>query len=509
MSTPTDGTVPAFSNPADYAKVRARLADADFTGRGITSRLAVDAVPTTGVLNHPLHLWRTRGGDPLDTFIRLFLLYSVVPADTARAAVAPMPLETWVEAGVLRRADMSDGGGEGVAANVRMLPYAGLVLATDQPPRTEAEVRPDFVMSVGAATITLANATVRRPARRTLDLGCGCGTLGLLAAGHSEEVYCLDRNSRAVAYTKFNALLNGLENVKALEGNWFEPVESLRGGFDLIVCNPPFVISPEARYLYRDSGMRGDEICRTIARQAPAFLAEGGYHQMLCNWAHVAGEDWRQGLASWFGGSGCDAWVLRSETHDAATYADTWTRQAGQRDAAETDRVFGRWMEYYRVEGIESVSAGLVTMRRTSGRRNWVRIEDGPKKTVVPIGDEIAAGFVVRDVVELADDAALLATRLRAAPDLRLEEHAEVQQGGWRVLQATLGRSGGLGNRGSADPSVAGLVGACTGDRPLGQVVQELAGRMGRPADEVAPAVARIVRQLMLEGFLAPAVTSP
>jgi hypothetical protein len=201
--------------------------------------------------------------------------------------------------------------------------------------------------------------------------------------------------------------------------------------------------------------------------------------------------------------------VLRSETHDAATYADTWTRQAGQRDAAETDRVFDRWMEYYRAEGIESVSAGLVTMRRTSGRRNWVRIEDGPKKIVAPIGDEIAAGFVVRDLVELADDEALLATRLRAAPDLRLEEHAEVQPGGWRVLQATLGRPGGLGNRGSADASVAGLVGACTGERPLGQVVQELAGRMGQPADEVAPAVARIVRQLMLEGFLAPAVNSP
>ena len=77
------------------------------------------------------------------------------------------------------------------------------------------------------------------------------------------------------------------------------------------------------------------------------------------------------------------------------------------------------------------------------------------------------------------------------------------------LLQATLGRSGGLGNRGNADASVAGLVGACTGERPLGQVVHELAGRMGRPAEEVAPAVARIVRQLMLEGFLAPAVTSP
>ena len=498
MAATADGSVPRFDDPADYARARARFADADFTGRGITTRLKVDTVPTAGVLNHPLYLWRTRGGDTLDTFIRLFLLYSAVPVEAAREALGPMPVESWVEAGLLRRAD--DGL---VAGTVRMLPYGDLLLVTDRPPPTEAELRPDFVMSVGAATITLANATVRRPVGRTLDLGCGCGTLGLLAAEHSDEVYALDRNSRAVAYTRFNALFNGSANVRAIEGNLFEPVADMRQGFDLVVCNPPFIISPESRYLYRDSGMRGDEICRTIVRQAPEFLAEGGFCQMLCNWAHVAGEDWKQHLAGWFEGGGCDAWVMRFETTDVASYADAWARKAD-----DSAGMLEEWMAYYRQNGIEAVSLGLVSLRRRTGPRNWVRIEDGPKPAG-PIGNDVVTGFRLRDFLDGSDDRALLASRLAAAPDLRLVQRYEPRDGGWGPTESVLSREAGIPARGAADPYVATLVARCTGRRPLAELVAELAASMGRSPAEVAPPLLGVVRQLVLQGILVPAESAP
>ena len=489
---PAAGPVPRFDDREDYARARARLAGAGYTGQGITQRLKVDTVPTAGVLDHPLYLWRTRGGDALDTFIRLFLLYSAVPVDAARDALRPMPLDAWVAGGLLRVVEGSDD----VAATVRMLPYGPHVMVTDQPPRTEAEIPVDFVMSVGAATITLANATVRRASRRTLDLGCGCGTLGLLAAGHSDEVFCLDRNPRAVAYSQFNSSFNAIDNVHALEGNLFEPVADLRGGFDLIVCNPPFVISPESRYLYRDSGMRGDEICRTVARQAPAFLAEGGYCQMLCNWAHVAGEDWTQHLAAWFAGSGCDAWVLRYETRDVASYADEWVRRGHP-------GLFDEWMAYYQREGIEAVSLGLINLRRASGRKNDLLIDDAPKPEG-PVGDDIATGFMLRQFVNAADDQALLAACLRAGPDARLDERSEPHGGAWRVTESTLLRTGGLGQRGTADPYVARLVAGCDGRRPLGEWVAELAAALGRTPADVAPPLLGVVRQLILQGFLLP-----
>lgn len=493
MSTATAGRVPRFSDPADAARARQSLADAGFTGGGITARLKVSTVPTAGVLNHPLYLWRTRGGDALDTFIRLFLLYSTVPADAVREALRPVALESWVDAGLLRPVDGSDV----VAATVRMLPYGDLVVVTDRPPRTEAEIPADFVMSVGAATITLANCTIRRPSRRTLDLGCGCGTLGLLAADHSDEVYALDMNGRAVEYTSFNAAFNGLTNIRALQGNLFEPAGGLANSFDLIVCNPPFVISPESRYLYRDSGMRGDEICRAVATQAPHYLADGGYCQMLCNWAHVRGEDWKQHITSWLEGRGCDAWVMRYETRDAAVYADTWVRQSepGQ---------FDEWMRYYEREGIEAVSLGLINLRRAPGRRNWVQFDDAPKPDR-PVGDDVERGFVLRQFLDGADDAGLLAAKLRVNHDVRLEQESQPHKAAWRPKESTLYRTSATAPRASADPYVLRLIAGCNGQRPLGEIIGTIAASLGRSSSDVTPAMLPIVRQLVLEGFLLPA----
>ena len=69
--------------------------------------------------------------------------------------------------------------------------------------------------------------------------------------------------------------------------------------FDLVVSNPPFVISPRGELAYRDSGLAGDEVCRRIVVEAPRHLAAGGVCQLLANWLHVRGEDWRDRLASW------------------------------------------------------------------------------------------------------------------------------------------------------------------------------------------------------------------
>ena len=92
-----------------------------------------------------------------------------------------------------------------------------------------------------------------------------------------------------------------------------------------MVTNPPFVISPEPRYIYRDSGLGGDEVLRTIVRQAPVTRPRG-LLAVLCNWAHVAGQEWDERLATWTAGTGCDAWVLRCETFAADAYAVKWIR---------------------------------------------------------------------------------------------------------------------------------------------------------------------------------------
>jgi 16S rRNA (guanine1207-N2)-methyltransferase len=77
------------------------------------------------------------------------------------------------------------------------------------------------------------------PADRVLDLGCGYGPVGVVAAklapqGHATLV---DINERAVALARENLALNGIGNAEALAGDGYAPVGERR--FDVIALNPP------------------------------------------------------------------------------------------------------------------------------------------------------------------------------------------------------------------------------------------------------------------------------
>ena len=99
-------------------------------------------------------------------------------------------------------------------------------MACDLPPQSQPEDDPDFVMGICGSTLSIANATIRHAVQRTLDLGTGCGIQALLAAAHSEQVFAVDRNSRALDFARFNAKLNRLRNIDFFEGDLFQPVET-------------------------------------------------------------------------------------------------------------------------------------------------------------------------------------------------------------------------------------------------------------------------------------------
>lgn len=82
---------------------------------------------------------------------------------------------------------------------------------------------------------------VRFPQRGTiLDLGCGCGFLGLVAAGVSPEsqVHLVDSDIRAVNLSQHNAELNELANVVVTLSDGITNLpKDLK--FDLVLSNPP------------------------------------------------------------------------------------------------------------------------------------------------------------------------------------------------------------------------------------------------------------------------------
>ena len=482
-----------WSSTDEIRRLQDVLANADYTENGISTALGTRDFRAHRGPDHAPWLRRTGGGSPLETLIRLFLLALPVEIEPARRAVAPSALETWVETGLIVIE------GATAFAAVRLTPFQGFVLANDISGRDNVMIRPTFVMGVGSSSLTLANLTIRLQSRRTLDLGTGCGLQAFLAAPHSDCVVAVDRNPRAVNVAAFNAALNGLHNVEFLEGDRFAPVHGQT--FDLIVSNPPFVISPNSLYSFRDSGISRDGICRDIVREAPTHLAEGGYCQILCNWAHIRGEDWRQRLAAWFEGTGCDAWVLRCETLTPDDYATTWIEHTERKDETTQSELYDLWMNHYEQAGIEAISAGLITMRKAGGKQNWFCADDAPSRMLGTCGDAIAQGFVQRDLLNIThNDHDFLRQPLQVAPEVVLQTMFVPSADGWGVAKTELQLTKGLAHTAEIQPQIAALIAQCREGRPLGEVIG--------PGKSIDADTMNTLRQLVAQGFLLPGPVS-
>ena len=235
---------------------------------------------------------------------------------------------------------------------------------------------PDFVTGPSSAARRVERLTIRKPVGTALDLGTGSGLQALLTARHAEHVVGVDINARGLAFARFNAALNGLSNIDFREGSWFEPVGDER--FDLIVANPPYVVSPDSEFLFRDGDLSADAVTQMLLQEVPAHLEEGGLAHVMGNWAHGRDEDWRAPVETWLAGSGCDVLLLRYATVDPVLYAGQWNQLLAAQGREAFLTAVDRWLDYYRREGIEAITEGMVVLRRRPAGRNWVRAIEVP-----------------------------------------------------------------------------------------------------------------------------------
>ena len=482
---------------AEMAELRAVLTGNGYTDKDLVARFGDVPVPTARNNGLPRFLRMTAGGSRADVLVRLLLLGTPVPEAAARAALQPVPLETLLASGFLEqhRGD--------VAATGILLPHEGLWMAADHPERLKNGAAPDLVMAFSESSLDLARLTIRRHARKAFDFGTGCGIQAFLASRHSDEVWAADRCARAAAFARFSAALNGIANVRVVEGDGLAPAAGER--FDLIAGNLPFVITPGRRYLYRDNELPLDEFARKAVGDAAAHLEEGAFCQYMCQWVHPAGVDWEQRLAGWFEGLGCDAFVLRQVSANPLGYAESWIRGTEASDPAAFARLFNEWSDYYEREGIEGISTGFIVMRRRTGARNWFRTGDVPSPVPEQYGEHLLRRFAAQDFLESAcSDEALLQARLRMSPDVRLVTECDWTAGGWRIAGAELRQPKVERSAANVDGQSLQLLALCDGGRTLREVFAEAAGKMQLPPERLAAAGLPGIRQLIGFGFLLP-----
>jgi methylase of polypeptide subunit release factors len=400
-----------------------------------------------------LHVRRLAATDPRAVLVQLFVLGEPVRADAL--AVDTTELEA---AGLVKR------DGDLVHAISRLTPHAGLLLAHDG---EDNEHDPDHVGGMNNATRTMAMLTIRQPVDRALDLGTGSGTQALLVARHAESVVATDVNARALRYAALNARLNGV-NLDLREGSWFEPVADEQ--FDLIVANPPYVISPDTQYVFRDSGLDGDTVSRDVVRGAAARLREGGHATIMCNWiCRDAAETW-QPLVEWVADTGCDALLLAHKPIDPFQYAARWNEPL--RDDPEVFvAAIERWLHSYERAGIAGIGIGAVVLRKRAGD-NWHRGYDLEQPAAGAAGEHLLRLFAAADA-PLGDDNEVLATHFALIPGHRLEQRL-VYRDEYELSDVTMLLNEGAGLVARIDAAALPALFALTPDEPLRDAVEAL-----------------------------------
>ncbi|MFD5111489.1 MULTISPECIES: methyltransferase [unclassified Streptomyces] len=488
--------------PDHSPRLRAALLAADFTADGLLDLLGAPAYAALARSETVPALRATRGDTPLETLVRLFLLQRPVPHERAGTA---LPLDEALADGWVER------DGEEVRATVDVRPFGG-------PEGQDWFIVSDLgcavggaggasghdegvVLGIGGASMTLAGITVRTPVGTALDLGTGSGIQALHAAENATRVTATDLNPRALDFTRLTLALSDVPAAELHEGSLFEPVGDET--YDLIVSNPPFVISPTARLTYRDGGMGGDDLCRTLVQQAGQRLNEGGFAHFLANWQHVEGEEWQERLRSWVP-QGCDAWIVQREVQDVTQYAELWLRDSGDhRTDPETYAArYEAWLDEFEARKTKAVGFGWITLRKSAAGQPSIVVEEWPHPVEQPLGETVRAHFDRQDYLRTHDDAALLADHFVLAPEVVQEQVG--LPGAEDPEHVVLRQNRGMRRATKVDTVGAGFAGVCDGTLSAGRILDAIGQLMGEDPVLLRDRTPQAIRLLVEEGFLEP-----
>ncbi len=152
--------------------------------------------------------------------------------------------------------------------------------------RLELDTNPEIFSPAAAdrGTLAMLSQVEFSPDDKVLDLGCGCGIVGIYAARllGGDKVVMTDVSPIAVSTAKENAVKNGVGGIRTYQGSGYENVKE--NNFTLILSNPPY---------------------HTDFSVAKEFI-EGGFHKLVLGGKMIMvtkRPDWyKNKLAAVFGG---------------------------------------------------------------------------------------------------------------------------------------------------------------------------------------------------------------
>ncbi len=437
----------------------------------------LDAVRLPAVL-----WWLEREGGPGSALARVFCYGARAPREDLDAALGTRLVDALLDAGVLAA-------GEGdLEARLRVTPLEGLHLLSDP-----FDAGPSTAMGPGATTMALVRL-VPRDAASVLDLGCGAGTLALVAAARgARRAVGVDLNPRAVALARVNARLNGL-SADFRAGDLAEPVRGER--FALVLSQPPYVVLPsdERPTTYLHGGARGDELALRFAAACPDLLAPGGRAVLLFD-APAGSPPIHQRVRVAVGdGTAIDVAVLAAPGPSPDLQAVAYAALAEPSLGAGYDAAVRRYRDHLERMGGRGATRALAVLSRPD-RPGPGRTVELPVPSLAGVDLETLDRWLSGLALAGAPDAELLAARVRPVPGARLREERPLDGGEPRW--ALCFERPGVGTDRELSAAGAALVEAIAASAH----VDEAVGRFAEACEEPPEAVRRTVIDFAREGL--------
>ncbi|MCB9385133.1 MAG: methyltransferase [Bryobacterales bacterium] len=487
-----DSPAPLEPSPEAAARFRAFLDDSGYASDPLIGSLGSGL--SVRRRNEPVLLERTAEPSLLHTLARLFFVGADVPEEVAQAILPRWAVEFALEHGLLR---LEQGA---LKPRVMIWNYEGRYIVSDTARLVSSVGVSDLILGINPSTSTLYRSILPHKADRALDFGSGSGVQAILLAERCNHVDATDITPRAADFGRFNARLNGVDNVRFHTGDGYAPLGDAQ--YDLIVSNPPFFVTPPSDQAHCGNPLELDEFCRLLARQSAERLTPGGFFQMTCEWVEIEGEPWQERLRGWLESTGCDAWILRAANDPAEEYAHSRlveTRWGTPQDDRDT---YHEWVRYFRERRVQQVHGGLMLMRKREGA-NWIRIDEQlahPK--VKSLGVLLERGLAVEDWLRAQDDDALAAANPNLVAGSQLLHRLDLTDDGWELHGVALSAPTALTAAKPFRQDVAAFVSQLTGEATLGALVEGLASEVGAPVEQVRKECFALVRTLLREGFL-------
>ena len=406
---------PEFSARAALMKVNTVLHRYEYTATTICRMLGIETLQRI----EPSHLFYydkyKLPESPLGDLIRLFQLRVALPKQRIRELFGEKTSEMLMELGVLIERNGQ------LAARVDLFDVHGLYIATDHRYMIleEDTIHEDPVMYIGDDSLGLVNTTVPRTVDSVLDLCTGSGVQALVASRYASRVTGVDINPRAIRFARFNAQLNGVENVEFKQGDLYDAVSDAI--FDSIIANPPFVPSPAQTLKFRDGGTQGEDVLERIVTGASRHLTSEGTIYIVTDIVDL--DSYREKLDQWWDGGGCDMLVLHTAARDEALFSIPHSRAPFGQTFDDYNAELAKWINNFRNASLTSVDFGYILIQRKPDVGNstyYVRTIHNPH---IPIYTQIINYFEQRSLLRGEKSGELY---LRVQPGLMIRSSGEL-----------------------------------------------------------------------------------